>query len=467
MPIATLLLLLPLLMAAPAFGAGLHIPDYQVHTLDNGLTVQLMRMPTVPMVNFEWWISAGETSSPSGEDGLAALTAEALRRGSGELDATQFASAVDALGARFSTSVNSDRTRLSMQLLSADFDAGFQLLSDAVLHPHLEDGEVARLAHRMGEEVLQSKENPRFVIEDYHRANLFADHPYARPVDGTELSLPRLDGTDVRAFHRDHYGAQRSILTIVGDIDPDVAFARVRETLEAMPRSEKEAPQLQTPRTPERPRVVLVNKVDTPQTWFMIGTVGPSWTDRDDFAATEIVRTVFGGRFTSWLNSELRIKAGLTYGARYTMRRMKYGGLAAISTFTATETTREAIDLALATLDRLHSDGLSPEELASAKAYVRGQTPYQYETASDLAFAISQLAFYGVSREELDDLFERIDAVTLEDCRDAIDRWFSKENLVMTAVGVADEVSDILADYGDLTVRENDDPGFAPVPRAD
>jgi predicted Zn-dependent peptidase len=149
------------------------------------------------------------------------------------------------------------------------------------------------------------------------------------------------------------------------------------------------------------------------------------------------------------------------------MRRMKYGGLAAISTFTATETTREAIDLALATLDRLHSDGLSPEELASAKAYVRGQTPYQYETASDLAFAISQLAFYGVSREELDDLFERIDAVTLEDCRDAIDRWFSKENLVMTAVGVADEVSDILADYGDLTVRENDDPGFAPVPRAD
>jgi zinc protease len=454
-------------LAGVTMAGGIKLPEYETRTLDNGLRVQVMRMSTVPMVSFELWIDAGAASATGGQEGIAALTAEALRRGSGDLDAAAFASALDQLGARLATDVSADRTRLAMDLLVKDFDRGLKLLSDAVIHPTLDDGEIERLAARMSEEILQSKENPRFVLSDYHRANLFGNHPYARPVDGTEVSLPTLDAAGVRAFHRDHYGAQRSILTVVGDIDVEEVFEKISRMMQDMPRSRRESVQLSAPTQPSASRVMLVNKVDTPQTWFMVGSIGPSWTDREDFAATEIVRTVFGGRFTSWLNSELRIKSGLTYGARYNIQRMKSGGYVAISTFTATETTKDAIDLALTTLDRLHDVGLSPAELASAKAYVLGQAPYRYETASDLARAISELAFYDLSRAEIDELFTAINEVELEDCHRAIEHWFARENLVMTAVGVASEVEDILETFGTLTLRENSDPGFAPRHRAD
>jgi predicted Zn-dependent peptidase len=138
-------------------------------------------------------------------------------------------------------------------------------------------------------------------------------------------------------------------------------------------------------------------------------------------------------------------------------------GEASISTFTATETTTEAIDLALAQLHRLHEEGIDEKTLASAKAYLMGQLPYRYETAASIAAAFAQLKFYGIDRSQIDDLFDRIEAVTPADCQRAIDRWFSEDDLRFTAIGVADEIRESLEEYGPVTVRENSDPGFAPT----
>ncbi len=438
---------------------ALRMPAYETVTLDNGLTVQLMRHATVPTVTFEMWLPAGASADPAGKEGLANLTAESLRKGAGARDAQAFAQAVDFLGADFNTSVNYDRVRITLNVLAKDFEPGLLLLADAVLAPRFDQGEVAKLTQQLAEGVVEAKDNPGNVLGDYHHAFLYGDHPYGRPVGGTETSLPTLTRADVVEFHHDTYGADRAILTVAGDIDAGKAAARIREVFGKMPRAVKPLAPLAAPLPADKPRVLLVNKSDTPQTWFMIGSLGPSFTD-PDYAATELVRTVFGGRFTSWLNTELRIKSGLTYGARYSMERPKVAGAAFMFSFTGTENTKQAIDLALAQLDRLHKDGLSEAELASAKAYFKGQTPYEYETAADMARTISELAFFGLDRSRVDNMFRDVDAVTLADCHRVIERYFRRDNLVFTTIGVKDTVAEILGGYGELRVRENSDPGF-------
>lgn len=454
------------ILAAGLLGAGsaaaqdrLNMPSYETSTLGNGLTVQLMRHATVPLVTIEMWIEAGAAMDPAGKEGLASLTAEALRKGAGDRDATAFAEAVDFLGADFSTSVDHDRVRIRMDCLSKDLDAAMALFADAVLRPAFDAEEIAKLAAQMGEGVAQAKDNPRNVLGNYHYAHLYGDHPYGKPVDGTETSLPGVTAADAKAFHAGTYGADRAVLSIVGDIDPSAAAAKVASVFGSMPRAAQARVEIAAPAAPTATHVLLVNKNDTPQTWFAIGALGPAYGD-PDYAAAELVRTVFGGRFTSWLNTKLRIESGLTYGARHTLGRARVAGPSYMWSFTATETTREAIDMALAQLDRLHDSGLSEEELASAKAYFKGQTPYDYETASDLAGVISTLGFYGIDRSTVDGLFSEVDAVTLEDCRRVAGRWFHRDALVFTTIGVASEVKEILAGYGPLTVRENGDAGF-------
>jgi len=460
--LVTLLLITATVPAARA--EGLQIPPIEGYQLDNGIEVQLVRKSTVPMAAIEIWISAGAVDDPAGQAGLAALSADALRKGAGDRDAASFAEAVDFLGARLSTSVDVERTRVRLNLQSRDLATGLQLLSDAILRPKLEDAEIMKLRDQMAEQVKSDKENPRNVLGAYHRAHVFANHPYGAPVNGTESSLPAIEPEAVRRFHADNFTANRTQITVVGDIEIDAVRTMIQESFGAMSRGENESGRVEAASRPEAAGVLLVNKNDTPQTWFRIGNLGPSWSDLDDYAAVEIVRTVFGGRFTSWLNSALRIEAGLTYGAGYRMWRAGSSGEACISTFTATETTAETMDMALAQLARLHEEGLSEADLASAKAYMRGQLPYDYETATAIAAALAEMKFHGIGREWVDDIFAEIDAVTIEDCRAAVDQWFVDENLQITAVGVASEIEDILAKYGPVTVRENADDGFGAIP---
>ena len=90
-----------------------------------------------------------------------------------------------------------------------------------------------------------------------------------------------------------------------------------------------------------------------------------------DRVAIRVVNVLFGGRFTSMLNEELRVKTGLTYGAHSTVEMDRLQGMNAIETFTKTDSTAKAVELSLATLKTFRTDGITAVQLASAKAYLK------------------------------------------------------------------------------------------------
>ena len=119
-------------------------------------------------------------------------------------------------------------------------------------------------------------------------------------------------------------------------------------------------------------KLLLVDKPDATQTYFAIGNVGTATGDPDR-VAIRLVNTVFGGRFTSQLNEALRVESGLSYGANSSFDSRKAPGPFGIYSFTKNASTAQAIDLALQVLEKLHKQGISAAELASAKSYIKGQ----------------------------------------------------------------------------------------------
>ena len=107
------------------------------------------------------------------------------------------------------------------------------------------------------------------------------------------------------------------------------------------------------------------------------------------------------------LNSELRIRTGLSYSASSHFDRLQQPGHWEMSSFTQTETTIQAIDLALATLDKLHESRLDPTMLDSGKSYVQGQYPLALETSAQWAEQLATLEFYGLDRSYIDDYSAR------------------------------------------------------------
>ena len=194
-------------------------------------------------------------------------------------------------------------------------------------------------------------------------------------------------------------------------------------------------------------RLLLIDKPDATQTYFQIAQPGIDKKNRDR-ATLEIVNTLFGGRFTSMLNDALRVNSGLTYGASAQLQVDRLQGAIVINTYTKTDTTTQAIDMALDVLKRLNEKGITAEQLASAKAYVKGLYPTRHlETIDQLAAEIGEIELYGLGRDAVDGYFSRIDATTLEQANAAIRKYYHHDNLTFVILGAADKIRESVKKY--------------------
>jgi predicted Zn-dependent peptidase len=206
--------------------------------------------------------------------------------------------------------------------------------------------------------------------------------------------------------------------------------------------------------------VLLVDKPDAIETTFLIGGLGIS-RDNPDFVGLQVINTILGGRFTSWLNDELRVNSGLTYGARSGFTPFRDGGTFRMSTFTKTSTTEEAIDLALATYARLWEQGIDQATLDSAKAYVKGQFPPDYETTGQLSSLMADMYLFDFGPEFINEFEAKVNGLTLAETERLIDSYFPRDNLQYVLIGRADAIQDIAAKYGEVRRVDMQAPGFA------
>jgi predicted Zn-dependent peptidase len=210
---------------------------------------------------------------------------------------------------------------------------------------------------------------------------------------------------------------------------------------------------------------LLIDKPDATQTYFHIGMPGIS-RSHPDRVALRIVNTLFGGRFTSMLNDELRVNSGLTYGANCQVEENRLTGGIYISTYTRTDATEKAIDLSLGLLTRLREKGIDAEALASAKAYIKGGFPTsRLETANQVANVLAEIELFQLGRGEVDDYFSKIDSVTLEQANAVAKKYYRTQNLQFLLIGAAEKIKSSVAKYAPkMKVHPIKEPGFGPVP---
>jgi zinc protease len=458
--LVVLLLLLAFAAAAPA--QKLQIPPHEKVVLKNGLTVLLLEKRGVPIVDVSVLVKTGAIADPAGQEGLASITAGLLRKGSKSRTAQQFADDIDFIGGSFDADAGADYSSASAEFLTKDLAKGFDLLSDALLHPTFPQGEVDKLLAQSIDGVRASKDSASSVIFDYYEGYLYDGKAYGRPTGGDEVSLTKIKRDSIVKFYETYYTPGNTILAVAGDFNAADVKKKIEDTCGAWPAKPTPAVQWDSIAPARGKRLLLVNKSDATQTFFAFGNIETTATDPDR-VAIRVVNTVFGSRFTSMLNEALRVESGLSYGAGSFFRPAKLPGPFAVYSFTRNETTEKALDLALQTLKKLHADGLTAEQLASAKSYMKGQFPPTVETSAQLAHLIASNEFYGLTDDEVNLLDARIDAVTPEIARQVIAKHFPSEDLVFVLIGKSSDIAAAVKKFADKQdSREITVPGFWP-----
>jgi zinc protease len=427
------------------------LPKYEKFKLKNGLTVFLMEQREVPVINVSAIMPAGAVYDGE-KSGLATLTATALKHGTKNYPKAKLDEELDYVGATVNTSASKEFASLSARFASKDREKILPIIKEILLDPAFDNAEFEKEKKRTLAGLEQARESPRSVIGSYFDKFLYADHVYGNIIQGKVSTVSVLKSDDLKKFYKENYLANGSAIAITGDFNSKEMKQVITKLFESWPSGKQSQAALAARPIsyPTKGRVLLVNKDDAKETTFYIGAPGIS-RNNPDYVGIDVINTLFGGRFTSMLNDELRVNTGLTYGASSRFNTLKNGGSFVISTFTATKTSEAAIDKALEVLNKLHDKGIDETSLSSAKNYVKGLFPPRYETAGQMANLLTQMYWYNFDESFINNFQKNVDGLTLDKAKEIVAKYFPKDKMQFVLIGKSSEIKKIAEKYGPVT----------------
>jgi zinc protease len=446
--------LLAVTAAVPVTAAPLQLPAYTRTTLDNGLIVYVMPTRRLPLVDFRLVVRAGSVSDPRGKEGLANLTTDLLTQGAGARSAQQIAEDIAFVGGSLNSSASAEQVVVTCEVLKKDFAVGLELLRDVTLSPTFPADEVGRKKDETLGAIASQRDDPGTLANLELGPFLLGDSPLAHPVIGYEKSVGTLTRDDVTAFHALHFRPDQAMLAVVGDVEPaavkaalDKAFgswksngARPGEGYSAVPQARGR-------------RVLIVKKPEVTQTQIRLACMGVPRNHPDYYPIT-VANTILGSGFTSRLVNEIRVVQGLTYSISSRFGMFRNAGTFRVSTFTKNETLRKTIDETIKVVKGLLDAGPSEEELAKAKRFLTGQFPLGLQAPDALATQLLDVEFYGLDPRYVETFSDRVNAVTMTDCRRALKSYFCVDDLRILVVSNPDTAKRALEGLGPIEVKD-------------
>lgn len=440
---------------------GVTLPKFKRVELDNGTVLLLVEKHDVPLIGVRALIRGGAVADPEGQNGLATLLAATMQKGAGERDAAEFVETVASVGGELSAAAGLEAINVSAEFLARDADLMVELLADMLQRPRLQRSEFEKLRARSINSIRAAKDgNLNALLPVYANAFLFGEHPYGNPVGGSEATLAAIDHGDLKDWYEQHVGADRLVIAVAGDFVTATMQQKLTQAFGEWRAAASQLPEIPVATPEAGTRVLLIDKPGATQSYFMMGNIGVA-VDYPKRADLDLVNTLFGGRFTSMLNTALRVESGLTYGASSRLMRPSAPGSVSIASFTRTETTVEAIDMALGILGQLRDGVIGEDMLVSGKNYLLGQFPTEFETASQLAATFAMLEGYGLETAHIDEYGSALAAVDLVSIGTVIDDVYPEiGNLVYVILGDADAIREQVAKYGPVTELDITEPRF-------
>lgn len=379
----------------PAAPRALQLPQFEEQRLPNGVRVVLAPRPGVPLVSLALHLGLGSAADPEGQAGLASLTASLRTKGAKrqgkDVDANQLARQAEALGGTLDSGASWLGSSLSMTVASPRLAQALSLLVDVTLQPTLKAEELERLREQTADGLKFAQSDPMALAGLVARRVAWGASVYGGAL--TPDSLARIRLADVQAMHRRQLRPEIATLVISGEFDRDAALAQAARLLGswrgnrmALPEPRREPP------SPATPATVLVNLPGAGQSAVIV--MAPSVpADSPERRVAQVAGAVLGGGYSARLNTEVRIKRGLSYGASAGNELQAVGGVLSASTQTSHPNAAQVVSLIQAELDRLGQAAPSTEELAARQATLVGSFGRQIETTAGLAgLALDQVA---------------------------------------------------------------------------
>ncbi|HTS04778.1 MAG TPA: pitrilysin family protein [Candidatus Eisenbacteria bacterium] len=399
--------------------------------LSNGLTVITEQMQHIRSASIGIWLQTGSRDEDAEWNGISHFIEHMVFKGTKHRTAEEIARQVDSIGGNMDAFTAKECICFNVKVLDEHVPTALDILSDLVLNPVFDAGDIARERGVIMEEIKMDEDNPDYLVHEIFTQNFWKDHPLGKPILGTKETVKRFERDAVVDAYAHRFAPGNIIVSAAGNLDHDPFVELVKAKFEHMtPKSNgfhSTAPKTFS-------RIILKNKKALEQVQLCIGVPAHPIAHEKRHAGY-ILNTLLGGGMSSRLFQNIRERQGLAYSIYSDLNPYRDTGCLAVYAGTSLASASKVVQSVVQEFRKMKTEVVPEEELRRAKAQLKGSLMLSLESSTSRMSNLARQEMYFDRFYDLDELIERIEAVTVEDLTKLANEFFKPESVAVTVLG--------------------------------
>ena len=400
----------------------------EVTRLPTGLLVVTDAMPHLETASLGVWVGSGSRDERPDEHGISHLLEHMAFKGTSRRTARQIAEEIEAVGGDLNAATSIETTAYYARVLRANVPLALDVLSDILADPSFDSEELRREQNVIVQEIGAAEDAPDDLIWDKLQETAFADQPIGRSILGTPATVRSFDRARLAAYLSRNYRSSDMVIAAAGAIDHQAVVAEVERRFASFagPR----------PPTSDPARFVGGSHIETrdlEQAHIALGMHGLPHRDPSLYSL-QVFTNVLGGGMSSRLFQEVREQRGLCY-AIYAFHA-PYSDIGMFGLYAGTDAA-DVAELMRVVVGEINAaaETINEAEVARAKAQMKAGLLMALESSSARAEQLARQLFNWGRPVPLDELVEKIEAVTVESARAAGRALIARGRPAVAALG--------------------------------
>lgn len=401
-----------------------------ITTLDNGLRIATVTMPSVQTASVGVWVDAGARHERPEVNGVAHMLEHMAFKGTERRSARVIAEEIETVGGQLNAYTSRENTAYYARVLADDLPLATDIIADILQHSTFEPEELERERGVILQEIGQTLDTPDDLIFDLFQETAFPAQSLGRSILGPAEIVQAMNREELTGYMAEHYAPQRMVLSAAGKVDHGQLVDLGAKLFQKLPASGSAGGGIEAG---NYARGDLRKDRDLEQVHLILGLPAFSYHD-DDFYALQIYSAMLGGGMSSRLFQEVREKRGLAYSVFSFAACYKDAGVFAIYAGTGEEQTPELVPVLCDQLLGLMNKA-TDEELARAKAQLKASMMMGLESCFAQSEDIArQLLIFG-RRIPQEETIAEIDAVDAQAIKRVGERLIEGARPTLAAIG--------------------------------
>jgi predicted Zn-dependent peptidase len=418
---------------------------------ESGMRLVTEQMPGIRSVTLGVWVTIGSRDEADRVSGASHFLEHLLFKGTKTRSALEIAEAFDAVGGDLNAFTAKEHTAFYARVLDGDMpmavDHLADMLQDSVIRASDLDGERQVIL----EEINMHEDAPDELVHDLFMQTLWPGDPLGRTVLGTVETVSSISRDQVRRFWKQHYIPGNFVVAAAGNVEHDALGEMLADKMVHRPDVAARGPVIKRESDPPAPSGrTMVRHRGTEQAHICFGTAGLPRTDPRRYAFS-VVNDAIGGGMSSRLFQEIREKRGLVYSVYAYHSMFAKTGAFVVYAGTTPSKAQEVMTIVRDQLEDIAEKGVTEEELERSKSHIRGSMVLSLEETSSRMTRLGKSEIAHGEVITLDEVLEKLEAVTLDECREVAADVLSRPRSV-TVIGPFDE--DTFEEFGGAPARE-------------